>query len=338
MFHLLRNPEIKRTFSVMLLISALFIGAGFYYAPQCGYLLATACFLFLVVFVVSTARRYRKLQKLAAELDSMLHFQTPIPFEAYREGELSILQNELSKMTLRLVEQAENLEKDKTYLSNAMADISHQLRSPLTSSQLIASLLREPDLTPEKRMELLSELTQLLSRINWLIETLLKMSKMDAKTAYLKKEPVSVAELLRRSSEPFLIPMELHSQTLVIRQEDPSLTFTGDLSWSMEAIMNILKNCMEHIPEGGQITITAHGSLLYTELIIQDDGCGFLQEDLPHIFERFYKGKNSGSQSVGIGLALARMIINEQNGTVKASNAPEGGAKFVIRFYQEITV
>lgn len=264
----------------------------------------------------------------------MLHHQTPIHFENYAEGELSILQNELSKMTLRLTEQADALTHDKKYLSDAMADISHQLRSPLTSIHLILSLLKEPDISSHRRMELLQELTQLLSRIDWLVESLLKMSKMDAGTAYLKHLPVTVSQLLEAASEPLLIPFELREQTFTIHQKTGREQFTGDLSWSTEAVLNILKNCMEHTQVGGHIWVYCRENTIFTELVIEDNGPGFSQKDLPHLFERFYKGENSSEQSVGIGLALSRMIISQQNGTLKAENRFEGGARFVLKFYK----
>lgn len=330
----IRNPEVKYSLLLYIILSAVFLATGYFLAPAFMVPAAVFCVLFIAIYLVTTGRRYMRLRKLALELDRMLHFQTPIPFDQYREGELSILQSELSKMTTRLVAQAEQLTKDKTYLSDAMADISHQLRSPLTSSELIVTLLREPELTFPRRMELLQELSQLLSRINWLIETLLKMSKMDAKTAYLKKENILISTLLQNAAEPLLIPMELHGHNLSIHQSSPCDSFTGDLAWTTEAILNILKNCMEHIPENGQIEIFSKENELFTELRIEDNGPGFLPEDLPRIFERFYKGHGSGSQSVGIGLALARMIIVEQNGTIRAENLREGGAAFTIRFYK----
>lgn len=321
----------------MLVLSAGLITAGFIIGKASGILVSVCCALFILIFFVYTYIRYNRLKKLADRLDSMMHYQTPIPFEEYKEGELSILQSELSKMTNKLVEQAQNLQEDKSYLSDAMTDISHQLRSPLTSSQLILNFLMEPDITGERRMELLHELGQLLTHINWLIEAMLKMAKMDAKTAYLKEERVQLNGLLKRAAEPIMVPMELHNQILELHIQD-DIYVNVDISWTCEAVLNVLKNCMEHIEDGGCITVEARENNLFVEIIIKDNGCGFEKEDLPHIFERFYKGKNAGSQSVGIGLALAKMIITSQNGTIKAENNRDGGALFNIRFYKGITV
>lgn len=334
MTNFLRNPEIKKFICINLSALIVFSMIGFSFDRNAGFLIIGAGLFFLCSALLLTKRRYQKLAKLSQELDSMLHHQTPIHFEDYAEGELSILQDELSKMTLRLTEQADALTKDKKYLADAMADISHQLRSPLTSIHLILSLLKEPDLTAERRTQLLHELAQLLSRMDWLVESILKMSKMDAGTAYLQQVSVSVSQLIEKACEPLLIPFELRGQTFTAHQQTRKEQFTGDLSWSVEALTNILKNCMEHTPAGGTISVFCQENTIYTELIIEDNGTGFSKQDLPHLFERFYKGENSSSQSVGIGLALARMIISRQNGTLKAENRSEGGARFIIKFYK----
>ncbi len=327
-----RNPEIRLS---LVWHFSLFFGAvllGFCFPSRAVILMIVFSFLFIGSHYWITWRRYRRLAQLAREIDHMLHSQIPVQFEKYQEGELSILENELSKMTLKLSEQAAALADDKKFLADSMADISHQIRSPLTSSNLILSLLMEPDLPSVKRKKLLQELAQLLSRIDWLVESLLKMSKMDAGTVCFQQAPVNVRTLIRQAAEPLMIPMELREQTFSI-QEESGVEFTGDQAWSQEAVLNILKNCMEHTPPGGCIQVFFSQNAIYTEIVIEDNGPGFDREDLPHLFERFYKGKNASSQSVGIGLALARMVVSRQNGTLKAENRPEGGARFTIKFY-----
>lgn len=336
--NLLRNKELKFDLIIFLFIYFTGIIVGFYLDIRCGFLALIMGFLFFLLYLFSNYRRYSRLANLSQDIDRMLHQQTPIPFEKYREGELSILENELSKMTLRLTEQAESLLQDKRYLSDTIADLSHQLRSPLTSLQLVTTMLKDASVGSDSWCKLLIEQNQLLSHMSWLIEAMLKMAKMDANTAYLKSEPISVWELITKACEPFLIPMELHSQTIIRHLPDTDSSFTGDLNWTVEAIQNILKNCTEHISSGGEIRIQAESNTLLTEIIIEDNGSGFSPEDLPHLFERFYKGSSSGSQSVGIGLALSRMIISAQNGTVKAENIPQGGARFIIHFYHNTTI
>lgn len=289
------------------------------------------CLAFLFIFLFAAYRRYGRISRLAGEVDQLLHGDRQIDLGKYEEGELNILQSEIYKVTVRLREQQQRLQDDKVYLAESLADISHQIRTPLTSINLLVSFLSEPDITEERRQKLSHELYELLDRIDWLITTLLKISRLDAGTAKFKREHISLEELIRKGTAPLLVPLDLRNQTLRVSAEG---MFSGDVSWTCEAVANIVKNCMEHTPEGGIIEISAAENALYGEIIISDNGSGISKEDLPHIFERFYKGKDSGDKSFGIGLALARKIITAQNGTVKAGNRMSGGAEFTIRFYR----
>ena len=330
-----RNRGFVRYIGVSMAGTLLSVLAGWMLSGRNAAAAAFFCSLFWCTLHLSKeSRRYQGMRLLAGQIDEILHGNDRPEFQHFQEGDLEILRDEIYKMTIRLKEQAALLQKEKSSLADALADISHQIRSPLTSSNLILSLLADPALPPERRQKLLQELTQLLSRIDWLVEALLKMSKMDAGTACLQHTPVAVDELIRRAHEPLEIPMELRCQTLAVHAQTEHAQFLGDLSWSTEAILNILKNCMEHTPPEGCIQVTYLENTIFTEIIIEDNGTGFNKEDLPHLFERFYKGKNASGQSVGIGLALARMIISQQNGTLKAENRMEGGAKFTIKFYK----
>ena len=195
------------------------------------------------------------------------------------------------------------------------------------------NFLADEELPDARRLSLVKDLLHLLSHIDWLISTLLKISKLDAGTVEFAKDRVQISELIRKAAKPLAIPMELRNQQLVVKAEGNE-HFEGDLAWTAEAIENILKNCMEHTPNGGTLTIEAKETPIYTELVITDTGTGIAPEDLPHLFERFYKGKNSSNSNVGIGLALSRMIIAAQNGTIKAENRKNGGALFIVRFYK----
>src|SRR5690606_23390491 len=209
------------------------------------------------------------------------------------------------KLIIRLKEQAEMLKKEKVYLADSLADISHQIRTPLTSINILLSLLSKKELPYKKRQELVNETEMLLSRIEWLISALLKISRLDAGTVTLQRKTVLVSELIKLSIAPIAIPLELREQQIEVNINGDE-TYKGDLSWSVEAIGNIIKNCMENTQKGGKITIQAEENPIYTEIVISDNGPGIDREDLPHLFKRFYKGKNAGSHSVGIGLALAR--------------------------------
>ena len=331
MFH--NNKELRISLILLGVATAILTLIAMSISITAGALVLLLGLIAITVHLATEYYRYRKLQKLSSDLDKLLISGTLLPIREYSEGELSILANQIQKMTLRLTESAEAIKADKIYLADSLADISHQLRTPLTAMNLTTTMLRDPELPTEKRMELTGELRSLLTRTEWLVETLLKLSKLDAGTVKLAQNPVRVKNLIARAAKPIAIPMDLRNQTLIINCAE--VTFTGDLIWTAEAIGNILKNCMEHTPEGGTITITAQDTALYTQIEVQDTGAGFDAKDIPHLFERFYKGSNASETSYGIGLALARTVITAQNGTVQAMNT-DTGAKFVIKFYKQV--
>lgn len=327
------NKELRLGVFAFLAGAAVFSMIGFLVSVLCGLLLLAACMVMLAIYLATECSRYHRLQTLTQGLDDLLVSGSRLAIQEYAEGELSILANQIQKITLRLTESAEAVKMDKVYLADSLANISHQLRTPLTAMNLTVSMLRSPELTDEKRMELTGELRSLLNRTDWLVEALLKISKLDAGTVTLAKDTVSVRELISRSAAPIAIPMDLRNQKLTVHCTDEK--FIGDMTWSSEALGNILKNCMEHTPEGGTITITATETALYTQILVADTGDGFDSKDIPHLFERYYKGSNASENSYGIGLALARTVIASQNGTVQAING-NPGATFLIKFYKQV--
>lgn len=331
MIKLLKNKEVRGALLWQLLLSAAACAVCFFFDIRAGLTAAGLSLLLMLIFCISTYKRYRRIASLAADVNHVLHDNSPIDFDNYSEGELSILHSEIYKMTVRLREQQQKLINDKKYLADSLADISHQIRTPLTSINLLVERLSATGLSDECRHRLTNELYELLSRIDWLITSLLKISKLDAGTVSFNKETVSLETLINQSCSPLLIPIELRGQELILRAEGD---FYGDPAWTSEAVGNIVKNCMEHTPDGGKIEIEAAENALYSEIIIKDNGTGISPEDLPRIFERFYKGKDSDGKSFGIGLALSRMIIAGQKGTVKAENRKNAGAMFTIRFYK----
>ena len=332
--NILRNKEIRIQLLqcaavTLVLFAAAWIVCGFaeaMFVLVCGILVSALNFMHL-------KRRYNRLRELSDDIDRVLHGQEDLISGQDEEGELAVLTSEVKKMTVRLREQADTLQAEKIRLTDAIADMFHQMRTPITSMNIQLSLLAEDSVDRAERIKLIRELKKQLERLQWLTETLLKMSKIDA-GAEFRNEAVSVKELIDKASEPFLIPMELRGQELVVNVGNES--FAGDLTWSREAIGNLIKNCMEHTPEGGTVSIDAQETPLYTRITVKDNGPGFEPSDIPHLFERFYRGKNSQDSSLGIGLALCRAITARQNGTITASNRPEGGAEFEIKFYKTI--
>lgn len=331
MMKLFRNPEIKKTLLICGFVSTAATVPAFILEKRFGFFVFAVCCVFVIIFLLTANRRYKRISELADDINHILHGNKQVAIEKYSEGELGILQSEIYKMTVRLREQQQSLQEDKIYLADSLADISHQIRTPLTSINLLVSLISDPDITDERRQKLSRDLYELLSRIEWLITTLLKISKLDAGTVRFTKETVLLSELLNRAAAPLLVPMDLRNQTFQISADG---VFSGDMAWTCEAITNIIKNCMKHTPANGVIEIIAAENPLYTEIVIMDNGSGIDKDELPHIFERFYKGKNSDDKSFGIGLALTRMIITAQNGTIKAEKNTPNGAKFTIRFYK----
>ena len=254
MIKLLKNKEVRKALLWQLLLSAAACAVCFFFDIRAGLTAAGLSLLLMLVFCISTYKRYQRISSLADDIDQILHGDHAIDFDSYSEGELSILHSEIYKMTIRLREQQQTLTREKAYLADSIADISHQIRTPLTSINLLIGLLSEPKLTDARRQQLIHELYELLSRIDWLITTLLKISRLDAGTVQFKQEQVSLEELLKKSCVTLLIPMELRGQALLIHADG---AFRGDLSWTSEAIGNIVKNCMEHTPEGGRIEIDA---------------------------------------------------------------------------------
>ncbi len=294
--------------------------------------------LFLVgilafLFLFYTRKRYQAIEKLNAYLIRVLAGEMPPDIEDQEEGELSILKNNIYKVTTTLYHQKDLLKKDKVALADAIADISHQLKTPLTSMMVMNDLLKTED-NKEKQAEFLRTQSHQLDRMNWLIQTLLKLSKIDAGTVSMKPEPVSLALLMEDVITPFAVPMDLKNIRYFCDATD--LTLRCDRNWTMEALQNIVKNCIEHMEEGGSLSISFEDTNLYTQIILKDTGCGIGSEDLPHIFERFYKGKNAGPDSVGIGLALAKTIVTRQRGDILVESMEGSGTTFRVRFYKTI--
>lgn len=332
-----RNPEVKRETVFYLIILCLCVAVSRYLAGSEAALAALVtggmigCFHFLV-----TWKRYRRMAELSEQIDRILHQSREVEWGDYEEGEMAILTTQIKKLVQRLGEQTENLEQDKIFLADSLADISHQIKTPSTSIHLLLGFLQEDEVTPQRRKEIARDIITLLERIDWLIYALLKMSRLDAGVVKMRRERVSVPEMVQKAYEPLAVGMDIRDISWEDRTGDSETFFSGDLSWSVEALGNILKNCMEHTPAGGKIIVRALENTIYTQLTVTDTGDGIAPEDLPHLFERFYRGRGNDSQSVGIGLSLSQRIIQEQNGTIMVKNREEGGAEFTIRLYKTV--
>jgi signal transduction histidine kinase len=288
----------------------------------------------IVISVLFTKWRYGKIAELSRYLRRISSGEYLLDIRDNKEGELSILKNEIYKVTIMLAEQANMLKNDKRFLADSISDISHQLKTPITSMFVMTDLIQDENLPVDKRVEFTQNIKSQLERLQWLVTSLLKLSKIDAGTITFKKEKVNVKDLVNKSVEHLLIPIELKNQALEIIG-DENAVFTGDFNWTSEAVANIVKNSMEHTPEGGKITISFNETSIYTMITISDNGEGIHKEDLPYIFNRFYKGKNAHDNSIGIGLAMSKSIIESQGGSINASSSAEG-TQFTIKFYKSV--
>lgn len=332
---MLRNKGIKSFLFSMLSLTIVGGVILIWLDPLTGSLALIWMCLLVGISIFYSYRRYDHIRKLSGYLRKISNGQYSLDIRDNQEGELSILKNEMYKVTLMLSKQSDDLSEDKKHLADALSDISHQLKTPLTSMLVMVDLLNEneQDLSPAKRMEFTGNIEKQLNRMDWLLNSLLKLSKIDAGTAIFKREPVMVTELLEHSLAPLLIPIELKNQELKISGNN-TVRFKGDLQWTSEALINILKNCVEHTPEGGEISIHYEDNPLYTEIVIEDNGKGISKEDLPNVFKRFYRGKNASDGSVGIGLAMANSIITSQQGSLSVKSKVDEGTQFNIKFHK----
>jgi signal transduction histidine kinase len=327
---MLRNRELRQFTILFSLMAAALVILGFMINTAAGILSIASSAAFGTAFFVFTKTRYKNIARISDQIDLVLHNADHLYIGESDEGELSILRSEITKMMLRIREQNDTLQKENTHLADSLADIAHQLRTPLTSVSLLLSLMaNNPDENERKTFG--RETEELLIRMDWLITSLLKLSRLDAGIVAFQSEQIDVNNLISASLRPFLIPMELHDIDVQI-DAPKGMIIQGDSGWLSEAIQNILKNCLESAGENGKIEIVCVDNPLFTEIAIHDSGTGFNNEDLPCLFDRFYRGKNPNATGYGIGLALCRMIITRQGGTIAAKNHPQGGALFSIRF------
>ena len=289
--------------------------------------------LLSVLFIVYTKKRYKKIEKLNDYLVRVLAENDTDEILDQEEGELSILKTNIYKTTSTLKYQKELLSDDKKNLAAALADISHQLKTPLTSMMVMNDLLVD-EKDEDKRIEFLNTQSSQLDRMNWLIQTLLKLSKLDAGTIVLKREDVPATELVEEAIKPFEIQFDLRN--ISFESDVSKVNIKCDKNWTVEAIQNIIKNCIEHMEDGGQLFVSLADTNIFTQLTIKDTGCGIAADDIPHIFERFYKGKNAGKDSVGIGLALSKSILEEEQAEINVESTEGVGTRFIIKFYKTL--
>lgn len=283
------------------------------------------------MFLRFNAKKDREINKITKCLEEINKRNYKIDIEEMSEDELSILKNELYKVTIKLKEDAQNSKQAKKDLKDTLADISHQLKTPITSILIILdNIIDNPDMDKNTREDFIRDIKRELLNMNFLALNLLKLSKLDSNTVHFIKKEVSLDEIVTSSIKNVSPLCDLKNIT-IIKNLEPGIKINCDLNWQVEAITNILKNCVEHSKENSKIDITTATNKVYHSIKIRDYGTGISKKDLPHIFERFYKGASSSSNSIGIGLSLAQKIIESNDGLINVETGPDG-TTFTIKY------
>lgn len=295
---------------------ALFTGAGF----------LAGALLFLITLFFWRRKEVARIKMLTEYLEKVNTGSGGVLLPA-GEGEFARLQDEIYKTVTELHQTRDAALNARNNFAENLYNIAHQIKTPVTSISLSTQMLRE---NPSPKH--LEQIRRQLSRLAHLEEALLLLSRIDAGTLSLAQEDVDVFTVLTLAADN-LQEMLLEAEVSVYIPESGAMVIRGDMEWTMEALMNVLKDCMEHTPPGGTVHCAYEQNPLYTQIRIWDTGAGFAKEDIPHLFERFYRGQEVKGDGIGIGLALSRAIIESQNGTITARNLAGAGACFEIRFY-----
>lgn len=311
----------------------------------------------IAIWLVSRIIQKRKIDGITKYIREINNKNYELKIKENAEYELSNLRNELYKITLMLKEEAENSKKDKKFLAKSLSDISHQIKTPLTSISIMLDELKDnQNMDEETRRRFIFEISRQAEQISFLTIALLKLSKLDSGTVEFEKSKYRLDVLVQNAIKNLEIPLEIKNIQLETNFDEvsevnkeknlnnnsaknnklnkASLEVIGDYRWTLEAVTNIIKNCIEHTQESKKIHIQIRVTNVYTELIIEDEGEGIDEKDLKHIFERFYKGKNSSENSFGIGLSLSKTILEKQNASISCSSVLHKGTTFKIYFYE----
>ena len=284
----------------------------------------------MIIILIYLKERKRKIDNLITYIDNIQSKKYLLDVEDNSEDELNSLKNELYKLTVMLKEKADDSKAQREDMYRLLSDISHQLKTPLTSIQILLDNLNESKNMDEKtRKKFIIEITKKIESMNWLIIALLKLSKLDANAVEFKKEKIVVSNMIENVVENLSIMAEIRDIQVMFDNKD-IVYIQADYNWYKEAISNILKNAIEHARHN--VTIKASENKVYTQIEIKDDGIGINKKDMKHIFDRFYKSQNSDENSIGIGLSLSKSIIEAQNGHIYVDSKDGEYTKFIIRY------
>lgn len=299
----------------------------------CGMLLAAV----IVWAVWERQKRERQVECLCEYLVRVQDGGRLPELSGCMEGNMGVLESEIYKLVVQLRNQSEDDMRQKKYLADMLSDISHQIKTPLTSITIMTDLIKDEQMSGAQRAVFVDNIDSQISRMMWLVRNLLTLSRLEADVLKLNREHVSVRELLIHACAPFELVAGEKGVTLEL-EADERMEMICDFHWTMEAVSNIVKNCIEHTPSGGKVMVSARQNNFAVSVCVADNGEGIAEKDLAHIFERFYKGSGAKTDSVGIGLALSRQIIMRQNGVIRVESSPGNGTVFYIRMYSDVSI
>lgn len=288
----------------------------------------------ILVNYISLKSMKNKIQRTLANIEDIINNNYEIQFAEIKDDEFGVFQNQIYQIVDKLKEYSNTTNRDRKKLSKYLEDISHQIRTPLmTMTVMTDNMVDNNKNLDENTYKYICNISKQLSQINWLVDNLLKIARLDTKSVDFKREEISADKLVREAIKNIEILLDIYEQKIVIKGEE-NLKFIGDFKWNVEAITNILKNAVEHSQKGEEIKIEYKENNLFLEIIIEDKGSGISEKDLAHIFDRFYKGDNSNKESFGIGLSLAKEIIEYQNGEITVNSKLNEGTRFIIKYFK----
>ena len=290
------------------------------------------CLVYLTIIINNDKRKEKEINEVIKIIEEINNKNYSFKMKDINEEDLSLLKNEIYKTTIMLNEISEISKKDKKELEESLEDISHQLKTPLTSILImIDTLLDDEDMDQNTREDFLRNMKREVMNINFLVKSILKLSRLDTNTVKFISKKESVKEIINEAILNVSLLSDLKNVKIETNLSDSFITC--DYKWQIEALTNILKNSIEHSYENNKVLIESSENNAYVKITIKDFGSGIAKEDINHIFERFYKGKDSDYDSIGIGLALSKSIIEKQNGKISVESSDDG-TTFTIKYFK----
>ena len=290
--------------------------------------------ILILAFLRFNSKKDKEINEITKYIEEINRKNYKLNIDEMSEDELSILKNEVYKTTIMLKEAAENSNKEKLQLKDSLSDISHQLKTPLTSILIILdNLIDDPDMDKEIREDFIRDIKMEITNISFFVQSILKLSKLDTNTVDFIEEKTYIKDIVDEVVKNLSTLCDLINIKIITKYKE-NTKIICDFRWQVEAFSNIIKNCIEHSKDNTNILLEVDENNVYSQVVIKDNGTGIEKEDLPHIFERFYKGKNSSNESCGIGLSLAKSIIEKSNGNIYVESKVGKGSTFTIKYFR----